>query len=124
MKELGLILLLVLLTSRGLYAQRRTPWQIKGKSLFELKREQNPVLPLAVHPSNPVFYSSRFLWPSKYNTSDRSLLIKPSHTPKAYRYRDLALFCRLEVQMERAFKFPVKFRLGEVQYVERMEGKY
>ena len=41
-----------------------------------------------------------------------------------YSYDELGVFCKLEVQMERAFGLPVKFRLGEVQYVERMEGKY
>ncbi len=35
----------------------------------------------------------------------------------------LATFCRLELKLEKATKFPVKFRLGEVQYVEQMEGK-
>jgi len=43
--------------------------------------------------------------------------------PKAYCYDDLALFCKLEVQLEKAFKFPVKIRLGEVNYVEMLEGK-
>ncbi len=47
----------------------------------------------------------------------------PSILASAYKYEDLALFCRLEVQMEKAARFPVKFRLGEVQYVDRMEGK-
>ena len=47
----------------------------------------------------------------------------PSHFPRAYKVKDLAFFCRLEVQMERSVRFPIKVRLGEVQYVERMEGK-
>lgn len=41
----------------------------------------------------------------------------------AYNYDDLAIFCKLEVKMEKASGFPVKFRLGEVNYVERLEGK-
>ncbi|MFK7951069.1 MAG: hypothetical protein AB8G11_26045 [Saprospiraceae bacterium] len=41
----------------------------------------------------------------------------------AYNYDDLAIFCKLEVKMEKASGFPVKFRLGEVNYVEQMEGK-
>jgi len=43
--------------------------------------------------------------------------------PKAYCYEDLAIFCKLEVQLEKTFKFPVKIRLGEVNYVEMLEGK-
>ena len=44
--------------------------------------------------------------------------IKPAFSPA-----DLAFFCRLEYKMEKALKFPVRIRLGEVQYVEEMEGK-
>lgn len=36
---------------------------------------------------------------------------------------DLPFFCRMEVKMEQKFKMPIKFRLGEVQYTERLEGK-
>lgn len=43
---------------------------------------------------------------------------------KAWSYEDLAFFCKIEVKLEKAVKMPIKFRLGEVQEVERMEGKY
>ena len=46
-----------------------------------------------------------------------------SPIPKAYCYEDLAIFCKLEVQLEKTLKFPVKIRLGEVNYVEMLEGK-
>ena len=41
-----------------------------------------------------------------------------------YNCSELAFFCRLEVKMEKAAKFPVKFRLGDVQQVDMLEGKY
>lgn len=44
-------------------------------------------------------------------------------TKNIYRYDDLAVFCKIEVKMEKASGFPVKFRLGEVNYVEKLEGK-
>lgn len=34
-----------------------------------------------------------------------------------------AFFCRLEVQIERKTRFPVRFRLGDVNYVDYLEGK-
>jgi len=43
--------------------------------------------------------------------------------PKTYCYEDLAVFCKLEVKLEKTFKFPIKIRLGEVNYVEMLEGK-
>lgn len=51
-------------------------------------------------------------------------LLKKEHTvPTIYSYDNLGMFCKFEVQLEQAVKFPVKLRLGEVQYVDRLEGK-
>jgi hypothetical protein len=36
---------------------------------------------------------------------------------------DLPLFCRLEVQIERVLRRPVRIRLGDVDYVDWLEGK-
>lgn len=36
---------------------------------------------------------------------------------------NLPALCRLEWKLEKAAGFPVKFRLGEVQYVDWLEGK-
>jgi hypothetical protein len=46
-----------------------------------------------------------------------SSLVLPS--PTAH----FAFFCRLELKIEQATSFPVKFRLGNVEYVDRLEGK-
>lgn len=41
----------------------------------------------------------------------------------AYQYDNLAFFCKIEVKLEKQTKLPIKFRLGEVNYTERLEGK-
>ncbi len=43
--------------------------------------------------------------------------------PQAWDYRHLALFCKLEVQMDKVFRLPVRIRLGDVPYVDWLEGK-
>lgn len=55
--------------------------------------------------------------------------IMPQRLPQStqfYQYNaaDLAFFCRVEVKLERATKIPVRFRLGDVQYVDYLENKF
>lgn len=96
---------------------------LQDKNLIELRRlvQQTPKIP-----SLRLTY---FHLGSAFSNSTGSPSAKVAafrHTPSlpaAWRYEDLALFCKLEVKMEKALHMPVKFRLGEVQYVERMEGK-
>ncbi|MEM1121054.1 MAG: hypothetical protein AAGJ18_11450 [Bacteroidota bacterium] len=52
-----------------------------------------------------------------------SLLTNQQQVPLVYAYKDLAFFCKVEVQLEKAVKLPVKFRLGSVDYVDYLEGK-
>ncbi len=35
----------------------------------------------------------------------------------------LGFFCRKEIEIEKALRMPVKFRLGCVEYTDKMEGK-
>ncbi len=38
-------------------------------------------------------------------------------------YDHLAFFCKVELRLEKVAKIPVKFRLGDVDYVDELEGK-
>lgn len=57
----------------------------------------------------------------KYSILNKSYC--PTAQPKAYSYNDLAFFCKVEVQIEKAAKIPFKFRLGDVRYVDYLEKK-
>lgn len=37
--------------------------------------------------------------------------------------QNFGFFCKKELQLEKLTKIPVKFRLGSIQYCDRMEGK-
>lgn len=41
----------------------------------------------------------------------------------AYSYRHLGVVCKWEYRLEQTVNFPVKFRLGEYHYVQKLEGK-
>lgn len=43
--------------------------------------------------------------------------------PQSFYFSSLGFFCRKELQMEKAIKLPIKFRLGSVAYTDQMEGK-
>jgi len=117
MKRFFLIIMWIGLLT--LEAEAQELWIISGKSISELRQDT------AYHD---------YQRPSKVYTGSLRLKTKPHdqaipkditkvEVPRAYSYEHLGMFCKWEVQIERAVGLPVKFRLGEVQYVERMEGK-
>ncbi|MCB0565991.1 MAG: hypothetical protein KDD01_16595, partial [Phaeodactylibacter sp.] len=61
--------------------------------------------------------------PRALESTTRKQVLEAPPMPAAYSYDKLGAFCKWEVQLEKAARMPVKFRLGEVQYVERLEGK-
>lgn len=99
-------------------AQSYTP--IEGKSIMSLRYEKP--YQKANSLKTKVFTRS-LLTPFPVEENDFDSFTKTLTVPSAYKYDELGIFCKWEVQMEKAAKIPVKFRLGEVQYVERMEGK-
>ena len=40
-----------------------------------------------------------------------------------YYTRNLAFFCKKELQLEKLTKVPFRFRLGNIDYVDQLEGK-
>ncbi len=87
----------------------------------------------------PTMQTAAFLFPLQHTFSttenssskrlSRSLLWKlpppltTTEQPKAYCFKTLALFCKIEVQLEEMSRIPVKFRLGSVDYVDQLESK-
>jgi hypothetical protein len=97
--------------------------RLTGKSMIEL-RQAADIMP-APALLRPKFHT---ITPSLGTDAPKPILqqqlLQTGSAPKAYRYQDLAFFCKLEVQLEKKASFPIKFRLGDVQYVDRLEGKY
>lgn len=98
--------------------QSQNTYQISGKSLPELKQEQL---------SEPLSFStpSRLFFINFTNTTPQTLTQKNQALSLSETYwKELGFFCKMEIKMEQKSRFPVKFRLGTVDYVDRLEGKY
>ena len=49
---------------------------------------------------------------------------KPRPIPYVFSVETLPFFCKIEYKLGLNNKLPIKFRLGDVQYVEQLEGKH
>ncbi len=112
-----LFLALFLLADKDIKAQ----YSLEGKSLRTLKTERIDFSRSIAPAPTP------FLIKNKENLPDFltfSPLPKVHEVPRIYRFDELGMFCKFEVQIEKATRFPVKIRLGEVEAVDRKEGKW
>jgi hypothetical protein len=96
-------------------------YQITGKSIMELKNERVQIQTVAsvFPPTLPAAGSKKL--PKQLN---QYFTLSADAAPKVYQYDELGMFCKFEVQIEKATRFPVKIRLGEVEAVDRKEGKW
>jgi hypothetical protein len=89
---------------------------------LSMDRFKTVVLPTKGTPQ----YKSVFLTKNGLKTTDNQLLIatKPKQIPSVFSVEALPFFCKIEYKMGLNKSLPVKFRLGDVQYVDELEGKH
>lgn len=62
---------------------------------------------------------------SSFNIDNQQVVKnKPRPMPSVFSVETLPFFCKIEYKLGLNNKLPVKFRLGDVQYVEQLEGKH
>ena len=110
---------LVIVAYTPLFSQESNAFN--DQSLFSLMQ-------LVEQPFNESLFSDKLNVPLLKKATVSSNNSTTIHTnsqaiPLVYAYKDLALFCKLEVKLEKVAKLPIKFRLGSVDYVDWLEGK-
>lgn len=72
----------------------------------------------------PIFYKSGPTQKLAFLPSGASVSVSnPPALPALYNLTTMAFFCKMECKMEKSAGFPVKFRLGSVDYVDGLEMK-
>jgi hypothetical protein len=96
-----------------------TTAQTVGLSMDKIK---TVVLPTRGTPQ----YKSVFLTKNALKTVDNQQLIaaKPKQVPSVFSVEALPFFCKIEYKMGLNKSLPVKFRLGDVPYVDALEGHH
>lgn len=121
-KKCAIFIGLLLISSLSLTAQMsQKSYLISGNTLSELRAPKS-LLPL----SYPIFTkviqlnTHHRLLSTMFNTK----LILAQQKLKSYHGKaPEAFFCKLEYRLQKRAGFPIRFRLGEVGYQMRMEGK-
>ena len=86
----------------------------QGLTIENYLQKRNPINKLIVPPT---LNKSKNPETSNVQRPPSTVLIKP------FDKKDLPFFCRIEYDMIKQKNIPVKFRLGDVQYVDQLEGK-
>lgn len=116
-----IFILLVTLTTYSATAQNLSVKATSSPPGLHLATEEGKILTFgrAIFPLN-YWLNMPSPLPAKKKLPYQQSIIK---TDPAHAYKHLGVICKWEYRLEQAVQFPVKFRLGEYHYVQKLEGK-
>ena len=98
---------------------------LKHKRIFGLIVKFVLCVPV-IHAQNPVDSSKQKLLPLLCTNNNivfsKSSIVQNS-LPGNFYAKQLPFFCNKELKIQKAVGFPLKFRLGSVEYCDKLEGK-
>jgi len=112
------------------YAEAISPAFQKAKiELFSGCYRPSLPLPSACYSINTKLFLDSMAQPGTVKLADSSLpwnfksLQTNATVPASFYSRHLGVFCQKELQFEKATRIPLRFRLGSLEHVNKLEGK-
>ena len=125
LQRINIILVVLLMSSGKIFSQEKF-FSIGSDSIFKIKGNPNPALStekinnydffkkIYIRTINAEAYRSNNITRGPYLPG---MLNKKSYTDHR------GFFCKKEIQLEKITSVPLRFRLGSLDYVNRLEGK-
>ena len=118
MQRINSILVVLLMLTGKIFSQQHLT---DSTQLFY--KEGNIIHTLNTETSFRRILSSNSGVKKNYGASLNSSLVKASTIDKGFYHNNLGFFCKKENQLEKITSVPFRFRLGSLDYVNRLEGK-
>ena len=125
-QRINIILVVLLMLTGKIFSQEKFLSSDPG-SLFKISQSFNPGLASHIQ-YNDRFKSTyiRIMNARNYNDNyiiSKNILLRPVSLDKNFYCDNLGFFCKKEIQLEKITSVPFRFRLGSLDYVDRLEGK-
>jgi hypothetical protein len=126
-QRVNIILVVLLMLSGKVFSQEKI-LPINSNSIYKIRGKFDPAFGSQISNHNNSFkeISLKKVYTSKYSgdfIAAKKLLLKPDLLDKRFYTDHLGFFCKREIQLEKITSVPFRFRLGSLEYVNKLEGK-
>jgi len=128
LQRINIILVVLLMLTGKIFSQEKS-LSSHSDSIFKIRGNFIPGYDFKKHCYNN-FTKGVYVKNINAGTSNdnfittKFFLLKPGSLDKNFYSNSLGFFCKKEIQLEKITSVPFRFRLGSLDYVNRLEGKY